>query len=246
MYVTADQLSSILKDKAFKLSRTSRTNDSTENIIAGDSSVTFEVEEYGYVCLSSSITSAMMWGQYADRGRGACLVFSAKLSADMENKRLHVDYYLNRRSKATPSDPDIYLNKVTYTEGRVTSEEARRSITLLLTSKSNDWKYEREYRILIPLSQIKKENIKEEPYGDFSYKYLDNRLIPLLSRIVLGVNNTTSILDMEKRTNNALGTHYYPIRVTKASLDLHTFSINPNLDRQHIPIRRGEEQPTED
>ena len=111
LYVSEKQLFSILEDKALKLSRTEYTNDTTENIYSAEDSVSPLVREYGYICLSSTITSPMMWGQYADRNKGACLVFSTQFSIIGNN--IHIGCYFNRRhGLLNKLEKDVNIRKV--------------------------------------------------------------------------------------------------------------------------------------
>lgn len=185
LYVTEKQLFSILEDKALKLSRTEYTNDTTENIYSGESSVSPLVREYGYICLSSTITSPMMWGQYAERGKGACLVFSAEFLT--RGNSVHVGYYFSRKHGTLDKfKKGVNIHKVSYVSDRIENNKGNRYD--LMSTKYFGWEHEQEYRIIVPLSSAHPKEIKNKK-GSFSYIYLDNNIMPALSRVVLGVNN---------------------------------------------------------
>lgn len=232
LYVTEKQLFSILENKALKLSRTECTNDTTENIYSGEDSVSPVVREYGYICLSSTITSPMMWGQYAERGKGACLVFSAEFS--IRGNYVDVGYYFSRESGLLARfRQSIIMRKVSYASDRI--EKNKGDYYDLMSTKYLGWEHEQEYRIIIPLSSARAKEMKKEK-GSFSYIYLDNNIMPALSRVVLGVNNSLDEYDTERKINESLmgpAPVKFPIRVVRASLDPSTFCISPNLDKIH-------------
>ena len=236
LYVTEKQLFSILEDKALKLSRTEYTNDTTENIYSGEDSVSPVVREYGYICLSSTITSPMMWGQYAERGKGACLVFSAEFS--IRGDYVNAGYYFSRKSGLMDKfKRSIIMRKVSYVSDRIESNKG--SHYDLMSTKYFGWKHEQEYTIIVPLSSASPKEIKKGK-GSFSYIYLDNNIMPALSRVVLGVNNSLDEYDTERKVNESLigsAPVKFPIRVVRASLEPSTFCISPNLNKihQHAP-----------
>lgn len=236
LYVTRKQLTDILDSGALKLSRTSKTNDSTENLYAHDSTVPVEVRQYGYICLSSTINSSMMWGQYADRGKGACLVFTGVLSPSAsESVTLHKFYLCKDRKKLIRCYDEkdaVYIHRVTYQDERIAhAPESPNLIKTLLTTKSTDWMKEHEYRILVPLKDAEPKEDKDEP---LRYAYMYKILMPYLSRIVLGVNNEDFPEDVELSANKCLYRKCglaTSIRVVKATMNAENFSIDANLDK---------------
>lgn len=108
-----------------------------------------------------------------------------------------------------------------------------------MSTKYFGWKHEQEYRIIVPLSSASPKEIKKGK-GSFSYIYLDNNIMPALSRVVLGVNNSLDEYDTERKVNESLigsAPVKFPIRVVRASLEPSTFCISPNLNKihQHAP-----------
>lgn len=241
LYVNRDQLFSILESLALKLSRTERTNDTTENIFAGENQVHAEVREYGYVCLTSTIISPMMWGQYADRGKGACLVFSGNFKK-YTNSIVMTEYLDRRVGKGKSASISIY--QVQYKSDRVTEKS---DIKKAMSTKSKCWEHEKEYRIIVPLNNSTPiEDTKTKDSSKFfSYTYFYRKIMPSLSRIVLGVNNDLDVVDFQRKVNSACLyskkegnistlkqnsiTGKFPVIVTKATMDDNKFEINPNL-----------------
>lgn len=86
----------------------------------------------GMVCFSETYSNPLMWGHYADNHKGICLAFE-----------------LNYQSLSK----DIKLNKINYQKRRPNYTEIKDSKSLVQTmsSKSMDWSYEKEHRLLLPL-----------------------------------------------------------------------------------------------
>lgn len=107
-----------------------------------------------------------LWGHYAQGGNGACLVF------DKEKLYLKVNEQFGKKARIAPIR---YLSKHTnavFTEG--VSQEAikkhiNRNLKDIFFSKSIDWKYEQELRVL-----LKEDNLKE------NYLYWDDALIAVI------------------------------------------------------------------
>ena len=129
------------------------------------------------------------------------------------------------------------MRKVSYVSDRIESNKG--SHYDLMSTKYFGWKHEQEYRIIVPLSSASPKEIKKGK-GSFSYIYLDNNIMPALSRVVLGVNNSLDEYDTERKVNESLigsAPVKFPIRVVRASLEPSTFCISPNLNKihQHAP-----------
>ncbi|MEE1288542.1 MAG: DUF2971 domain-containing protein [Bacteroidaceae bacterium] len=108
------------------------------------------------VCLSTRMSSPVMWGHYGKSGKGACLVFDIPLS-----KRS------NFRKSVFAPEKEIYaylieaiqqpIAKVSYINSRLIinrmlphdSDEMNTLVTELACSKAKDWEYEKEYRIIV-------------------------------------------------------------------------------------------------
>ncbi len=226
MYVSQAQLDSIMNDWALKLSRTLRTNDITENRLVGASNIDEAVRQRGYICFSETVKSSMMWGQYADRARGACLVFGVYLRGEQcpcsECWNRNYAHKVNRLY-LTPSDREngnannyFHLRRVVYTQKRVeASDDKIKNMYEAMLTKSLEWEHERECRIIVPLNDIPQEDCQEEPSNVFSYKYLHRALMPALRCVVLGPRNECDVYDMEKRINNVAWKHRNDKRLDK-------------------------------
>ncbi|MBK9191682.1 MAG: DUF2971 domain-containing protein [Crocinitomicaceae bacterium] len=86
-------------------------------------------ERYGVVSYSELDTNnALMWSHYADHHKGICLIFEI-------NEKENPDLYKVKYKKILP--------KLDYTK----SESAfRKNLVNIATTKSVDWKYEKEWR----------------------------------------------------------------------------------------------------
>lgn len=96
-------------------------------------------KEKGIVCLSSRQNDLLMWSHYADCHKGFCLVFNT-----------------------APLQANFYCEKITYRKQYPTFGEFVRSdfdgiSRSFLFTKSNHWKYENEYRLMVePQNRVDK------------------------------------------------------------------------------------------
>lgn len=149
MYVTAEALFSILKSGRLKLSHPWKTNDITECLAQNESQLRHEIKNFGYLCFTSDCTSPAMWGYYADKGKGACLVFDFDV-IEVSNGvfELVIDSALN---VFRPT----YIRKVTYGENRCENNSCGNEFF----HKSQEWAHEQEYRMVL---ELENEDIEVE------------------------------------------------------------------------------------
>jgi hypothetical protein len=107
-----------------------------------DSELTkFGIEEYekefhklGVVCFSKANNSILMWTHYSDQHKGICLEFALKNGQSIVNAGFHKIEY-------TKKYPAINFEKVWCKDGE--------SLAEILWTKSEEWDYEREFRLII-------------------------------------------------------------------------------------------------
>lgn len=102
-------------------------------------------KSFGIACFSEVYDSLLMWSHYADYHRGICL-----------------EYSFEDIKKLVPFCPIIYTdqfeNFLNYIDIR--KEEINREAMKLFLSKSKDWAYENEWRIVDTLSEDSEEKGK--------------------------------------------------------------------------------------
>ena len=138
-YLTSEHWAKvILREGRLKLSTVAELNDSFELLGAkiGESTARKIVKylhgrlskRYGLVCMSSTWQSPVMWAHYGDKHKGVCLAFDV-----MDKGGLEVNYHPERLALPSTRPADL------------TSD----LITQLFTTKSAEWSYEKEYRLII-------------------------------------------------------------------------------------------------
>lgn len=129
---------------------------------------------FAYICFTRSITSAAMWGHYADRHKGVCLVFEFPV---VQTTALGIPGWKITGMQAKPEA--IYsLLPVNYDGNRVqyqTSDIA--SIATVMTTKDQSWSFEQEVRCIC--GEIEADSAED---GNIYY----GKLMPYLKGIVLG------------------------------------------------------------
>lgn len=110
----------------------------------------------GIVCFTDNWQNSVMWSHYANKHKGVCLGF------DIDEKILKKVKYLKYRKKYELSDPK-YSHGIS---ANVLSELCR--------YKFVDWKYENEYRGIIPLKEKDKSG---HYFVDFSDEFVLREII---------------------------------------------------------------------
>lgn len=193
-YVDEKGLSDIIRNHRIKLSCAWRTNDATEALARKKTQRSDSICRWGYVCFSAVPDSPAMCGYYADRSRGACLIFDFNILP-----RKHGQFFLLYGGKSRLNQP-TWLYEIKYSERRAAStvlELNVENMDLLLT-KSKDWQHEREYRMFWNISSIDEKNIVTSGDGEvLNALYYDDWILSNLSGIILGVNSPLSVQEVE-------------------------------------------------
>ena len=159
------------------------------------------------VCLSTRMSSPVMWGHYAEHGEGICLVFDLPLSS--MRGTLRPKYFNDDNYKVycchSQGGKSFFLHEVVYTDVRLSLNKVRdymKSPTQRLVNffkffatKSSDWSYEQEFRV-----QVLEEALHAEKGVLFT-----NILKECLSGIILGYRckySYTYVKTLLKETNN--------------------------------------------
>lgn len=97
-----------------------------------------EISEFGVVCYSSDYLNNLLWAHYADNHRGMCLVF--EVPGEKVPSLYRVSYSKNYPHVGTKENPEGF-------------EE----IIPVVTNKSIDWAYEKEFREVFLMKNILNE-----------------------------------------------------------------------------------------
>jgi len=117
-------------------------------------------------CFSKTYESILMWSHYADGHQGICLCFNSESFSDNSGSYLNIDsekcgFYEVIYDKEMPKQ----LNMLFVNEWI--------KIAKFVTTKHTDWKYEKEYRIVLPrnsqnevcIRKFPKENLEAIIFG---------------------------------------------------------------------------------
>jgi hypothetical protein len=139
IYSKAEYVHATLRSKRIKLSRLHELNDPFEVYGVYRRSKYFAARfesfradfarDYGLICMTENDWSPVMWAHYADRHHGVCYRFDVRES---------------------------HLWKVSYKSELHSPDELKRcppmeQLRRLISTKSSEWRYEREHRVVIPL-----------------------------------------------------------------------------------------------
>lgn len=214
-----------------------RTNDIFEFLPSGTTYCEFtKHSNYQVICFSRSVSSAAMWGHYADRHKGVCLAFSFPITPHNEPLRdhwriekLHEDFLHN------------CLYDVSYKEDRVVLPpnfpiEHGEIIEELITTKDKSWIFEEEMRLVC----LTKYASSADDEGNIYF----SDVLQYLSGIVLGIRfpyNTHYVETWYKQLKSQ-NCEIPNIKIKQACLDDRYFKINNTMykdtPKECFPIRK--------
>jgi len=134
----------------------------------------------GILSLTESPDNLLMWAHYANSHQGFVIEF------DSSHK------YFNQ--KITENDELRHLRKVSYSEKRpdirINKLDGFDAGVAAFLTKSNDWSYEKEWRMLLPLECSDKQ-IMSSPYNRYLFK------VPFsaISSVIIGARATQNTID---------------------------------------------------
>ncbi|WP_413943075.1 DUF2971 domain-containing protein [Bdellovibrio sp. HCB-162] len=105
-----------------------------------------KIESSGIFCASQTAHNHLLWAHYADDHRGAVIEFSPNLEKDSMFRRMRKVTYSNERPHLYNSYKDFVTKSLTWTSNQILADYFDR-ITL---TKSLEWEYEEEVRLVIP------------------------------------------------------------------------------------------------
>ncbi|MDE0041660.1 MAG: DUF2971 domain-containing protein [Candidatus Poribacteria bacterium] len=164
-------------------------------------------------CFTASYHNSSLWGHYADKHKGVCLIFETVGTGQPNfEKRFHKVNYVDRlplvdffRSIGTAALDSVMKHWYTDENGNVSecaSQEREiawqqtlwRRFICTVTSKTRDWEYENEYRIIANEVSLGDDNENDHT---LSYKF------SLLKGIIFGIKTSDGdkrkIIEIVKR-----------------------------------------------
>lgn len=176
LYVGEQALMQIVDKQRLRLSCPWRTNDITECVAQAETYQTNIIKNFGYICLSSVWDSPKMWGLYAERSRGACLIF------EFEVIKLDEETYEILENGKSALNNRLLIRKVRYSDIRAKGGDID-----ILFRKSMTWSDEHEYRILFNLASGFSGEIETTQTSDgMRIDYYHSELLRNLRVIALG------------------------------------------------------------
>lgn len=141
-YLTSEKWAKvILHERRLKLSTISELNDPFELLGASIGEPAARkvlryvqarvTDTFGLVCMSTTWQSPVMWAHYGDKHKGVCLGFEV-----IEHGLHEVAYEPQRLNRLLGKNPRL---------SNVTAEV----LNTLLTTKSTEWSYEKEHRLIV-------------------------------------------------------------------------------------------------
>lgn len=238
-----------LVGRDLKLTTFDQANDPFESMPSMHEELPPLFSKFGFISMTRQLQNAAMWGHYGDGHKGICLQFTFKVmdvqqlysneepafegylqmgSSSQKDYIIRVNY--NERKERFPKDVDNFFKSI---NGKVNIS----TITAAMTRKDVSWKFEDEFRIIMPLTESSRKS--DDPLMYFT-DYINRNV----TGIILGVRCEHSVEEVEQklRENMRFGTP----RVIKAKLNPTHFLIDvPGIkeytpDEEIIPSERRE------
>lgn len=237
-YMPYEAFEKTIEDWSLKLTIPYETNDPFEFMpccqnlkdVADKQILTAKKNPPGILCFSTSMTSASMWGHYADRHKGVCLIFDFPCIPKMVPITSRTDttqsYIIGKYENLEKEpDPKLLIFPVKYSSQRPPSVQRHAydtsgghdfgQLIRLLTTKDQSWEIEQEHRIFIPIED-KNNSIKNRMiFSSFHMKYLRGVILgpqcPYSKNYIsLWIKQKNTIL---KKSNNIeiYSSEYHPI-----------------------------------
>lgn len=200
MYASEEALKSILDTWSLKASLTYDVNDPMECMPQGHPAsdpVARSTREGKavYLCFSRTMSSPLMWGNYAAEGKGACLAFLFPLVKD-KKKGMILD---PARSGTCTEWKNYHWRDVKYVEKRSIKPSSTQSNSSDITyRKATDWSYEQEVRCFC--NQMNADLAKD---GMLLYQ------LPMqfLAGVILGPRSRYAVSYVQKKLAQGLALH---------------------------------------
>ncbi|MBL0568965.1 DUF2971 domain-containing protein [Aeromonas hydrophila] len=178
------------KDSKIKLSRT--FNNITNRIYN---------RACGIVSLSETPRNILMWSHYTNQHKGICIGYKSNMLVNKEKE--NPDYPCHYQPIKINYDNRRFDKYTDIIKGATLSEVRREILTKSLTTKSNDWMYEKEHRLIIPMLD----------YDDIKYIGKDSLSLLLGDSIEITSENTFKVRPgNEILINNFLDSSDYMFR----------------------------------
>jgi hypothetical protein len=157
----------------------------------------------GIISFSQRWNSSLMWAHYTNSHKGFCIGFNAKhhffqdyLLQYEESRIFHPVHYSNDRIKVPVGE----------------NEEI--DVKLLLT-KSTDWEYENEVRLIVPLRETEKK-ISSNPFNIHLVKIPHD----LIEEIIIGASTDEKITQTLKKFCNEKSIPLYLSKISETKFDM--------------------------
>ena len=162
----------------------------------------------GIISLSRRWNSTLMWSHYTNSHKGFCVGFNSE------------DNYFKAYNQLSNLER-IFL-PVVYSDQRVKIPivEGEDINPLVMLTKSNDWEYEEEERLLVTLSQSEK-TIQNKPFDVHLFK-VPHRLI---TEIIVGANISPENLKTIKEFCIKNSINLYQSKISEHKFDMERFKI---------------------
>lgn len=211
-----------LRKQKLHLSANGEFNDIYEGIPADKmNNYTYEdltlLNNMAYIsCFTETNKNMLMWSHYANSHKGICIEYDLSLLNDTDILRHLYPVVYNKKRYLHWSIEDIIkkLRDNNSIKGNYSKQASLDWSLPLFVTKGNDWKYEKEWRIIYTKEEQQEQNI---PFDCITGVYLGMRISP---------DAKEDILEIAENINENVNDDRRKIKVLEPHLDNSLYSLN--------------------
>lgn len=117
------------------------------------------MQDYRVFCVTTDKASERMWKEYAQEDQGIALRIEPSVEKDSKYLKFAPVTYQEKRPPVFAQTGDFAVESLFGDQ----TERARRTLEGIIYAKTNDYKFENEYRLAIPLGEAE-EDYRTQPY----------------------------------------------------------------------------------
>ncbi|WP_429185921.1 DUF2971 domain-containing protein [Aeromonas veronii] len=108
-----------------------------------------QIDDYGIVSLSETPRNLLMWAHYANEHKGICIGYKRNLFESLPDQ---ISNYISNAESYTPVKVNYdNIRPQVISDNRPDLDKVKSYVLQQLTTKSDDWMYEKEHRCIIPI-----------------------------------------------------------------------------------------------
>lgn len=119
-----------------------------------------EIDSYAIVSLSETPRNLLMWAHYSNEHKGICIGFKKNFLESLPDNKCKTTFGVESYQPVKVNYDNLRPQNIT--EEIPAKNEIKKHLQLQLTTKSDDWMYEKEHRCIIPMGWADEMNVRKD------------------------------------------------------------------------------------